>query len=227
MVEMEKEYLISLNNLMIFCIIIIIGCTSKEHSGEIYTKDKSHLIVDISAKLSKNPRNSDFLYPDSTINSRLKLLNARSFRNFCINYKKSELVNGVRESPVKIFVNNNKSEYLIAYHLEGDTKDAFGVFEIGYTNNEILKSKWIQTSYKTFMTENQVKLSITKDDLIKIKGQGFRISSSKKEDSIIRYEISDYRGSAFCKRYNMAGYFYECTVRNSKIIKIKFGFEYP
>jgi hypothetical protein len=130
----------------------------------------------------------------------------------------------MRQSPVKIFCNKAETEYLMAYHYEGSAENAFDCFEIGYINgNKQIKRVAIKMdNIASFNTENDLKLGMALDDLIKIKGNNFN-----KKNSTIRYEINNYSQSTFLKKYNMPGYFLECAISNSKIVKITFGFEYP
>ncbi len=58
--------------------------------------------------------------------------------------------------------------------------------------------------------------------LIRIKGKSY-----KKNENKIIYRITDYSNSNFLKNYNVPAYFLECTLKDNKIVKIKYGFDYP
>jgi hypothetical protein len=73
--------------------------------------------------------------PDSTINRVLKLENYKSLEKFAVISREIKFVHGLRETAVAVFLNRDRSEYLLAYHYEGDSKNTYACFEIGLTKN--------------------------------------------------------------------------------------------
>ena len=69
-------------------------------------------------------------------------------------------------------------------------------------------------------------LGISLANIIKIKGNGFKKESVNGE-TILKYRIEDFATSAFLKQYNMPGYFIELVLKEDKVVKIVFGFDYP
>ena len=134
------------------------------------------------------------------------------------------LIEGVREKHVAFFLSTSKSEYLLAYQYEGDSKNAFACFEIGY----IVDDKTLKTQTSThlsenhFQTESGLKLGLSKDSLVMLKGDKYILLE---KDSIVRYSLD--MSSEFVKRYNSPGYFIEAKIRDNRIIRLKYGFEYP
>lgn len=163
--------------------------------------------------------------PDSTINKKFKLDDYRSSESFYPKVDKVRLVEFLRESPVLILCNNNTSQYLLAYQYEGNTKNAFSCFEIGYLREGISTNDCNITNEKSFETEAGITLGLSFDSLVAKKGGGYEIKTSK--DSLVIYKIDNHRNSEFLNRYNMPGYFLECSIKGAKINKIKFGFDYP
>ena len=64
------------------------------------------------------------------------------------------------------------------------------------------------------------------DDIINIKGVNY-VTEVNNNITIITYKNEDYNESSFLKRYNMPSYFMEFTLRDNKLIRIKYGFDQP
>ncbi|MNR32107.1 hypothetical protein D3C85_1496660 [compost metagenome] len=79
---------------------------------------------------------------------------------------------------------------------------------------------------KTFETESKLRLGISLEKLIEIKGDGY-ITKKENDQIIVTYRIDNYDQSLFLKRYNMPGYFMDFTMKDGNVIKILFGFDYP
>lgn len=225
MEEMAGESPILGNSRLVLFIVLLLFYSCDDHNQK---KDEDTLESNfkkedtlLSANLKDTVKYRELLLPDSTINNKLRLENYLSAEAFSKN--KIELIDLLRESPVAIFCNKDKSEYILAYQYEGNTKNAFSCFEIGYTDDKILRNKCDVTEEENFSTESGIKLGMPLESLIAKKGSSFKMSG---QDTVITYRINDL-SSNFLRRYNMPGYFLECSIKNAKIIKIKFGFDYP
>ncbi len=185
----------------------------------------SALILD-KKLISSNLKESRQIKPDTTINNKLLLSNSESLINFYSSEIKT--VDRIRESPVVIFTSRNKNEYLIAYQYEGSSKNSFDCFEIGYYKNEksLIEIEKYETSETKFETESKICLGADFKKIVEVKGSNY--NKLEKENSIvITYRNDDYANSSFLKRYNMPSYYMEFTIERDKVIKIKFGFDYP
>ena len=158
--------------------------------------------------------------PDSTINSKLKLNDNLSAKEFTPN--KIELIYGLRETPVAVFCNATKTEFMMAYQYEGNPKNSFSCFEIGYIDNEVLRGKCIASKENFFTTESGIKLGMSLESLIAIKGIDYTLSA---QNEIVTYKLNP--SSDFSRKHNMPGYFLEFNFKKGNIIKMKFGFDYP
>jgi len=158
--------------------------------------------------------------PDTSINKVLSLHNPYSFRAFISQTDTLVLYSNIREAPVFIFFNYDKTEYLILYQYEGAKKYSFDCFEFGYNNQNAYEG--IKTDYPFFETESGIKPGITYDELIKIKGKPDKIIGDT-----VQYVINDLSNSIFLRKYNMPEYFMICIFSGKKLTKIKFGFTYP
>jgi hypothetical protein len=83
-----------------------------------------------------------------------------------------------------------------------------------------------KTSIKEFITESGIKLGLSKEEVIKIKGQDF-IKTEKGNEKEITYKIEDYENSPFLIKYNEVGYYEKFRFDNNKLVELEFGFEYP
>ncbi|WP_116980752.1 hypothetical protein [Emticicia sp. C21] len=165
--------------------------------------------------------------PDSSINKCLFLEDYESyFLKFFPNKKRQRTHDFIRSSPVMIFSDQLKEEYLIAYRYEGGNEYAFDCFEIGYfEDDKKLNKKLAVISKETiFMTESGLGLGSTLEEVTNTKGKNFKVKR-KGNDMTLTYYLSDKH--AFVKRYYMLAYFMEFRLRENKVRQITFGFEYP
>ena len=213
LMENKKVFVVTICILKLLCVTS--SCSNKENNIKEDTL--------INVKNINLFKNKTVFIPDTTINNKLMLENYQSAGEFYPAIDKIDLVKLIRESPVVIFCNKDQTEYLLAYQYEGDMKNAFSCFEIGYFKEKEFSSGCSITNEPYFMTENDIQLGMPVDKLISIKGNSYTI----KQDSTILYQIEDYSSSVYLQRYNMPAYFLECTIKNSKTNKIKFGFVQP
>lgn len=185
----------------------------------------STLIVkkNLSTKIAKVEKQ---IFPDTTVNSKIMLSNDESLKEFYSNEVRT--FDRIRESPVVIFTNKKNSEYLITYQYEGGVKNSFDCFEFGYLKDDesLVEISKFETSEIKFTTESKIYLGLNLQEIINIKGLNYKTETNKKLTTVI-YRDSDYDNSSFLKRYNMPGYFMEFTLKDSKLIKVKYGFDYP
>jgi len=179
-------------------------------------------------KKEKTQKTISNVVPDSTINSKLHLENQESVSRIYDKNKPLTLVERFRESPVVVFLNRSKREYLLAYQYEGNTENTFSSFEIGYVKDEknLTKVKSTQTNEIDFKTESGLHLGMYLENLKKIKGNDFEIITLE-NFVIVKYKIDNFETSPFLTKYNMPGYFIEAHSKNNVISKLKFGFDYP
>lgn len=219
---MEKKLNLTENNRILIALVflsILVGmaCSSKESKDII---DKKKIIEEQSYKTDELIEKDALFVPDSTVNNILKLNNIESSKKFYPNISSLKLIDFLRESPVFVFSNEN-NEYLLTYQYEGSTNSEFSCFEIGKLS-DLNGVKPINVSYSKFETESGIRLGLTLNKLIEIKGESFI-----RDGDVITYNEDDYLNSDFLIRHNMPAYFLECTLRDNKIEKIKFGFDYP
>jgi len=74
--------------------------------------------------------------------------------------------------------------------------------------------------FEYFFTSDKIKLGITKNNLIAIKGNNYKIKK-KNYNEILEYRIENNK---FISRYNMPIYIATYYFNNNKLIKFRFGF---
>jgi hypothetical protein len=204
---------------IVFCFLI--GCNKSSQ-----TNQSLEIKTVVEQVQFTNEKPEDDIVPDTTINGCLKLEDYSSTKLFYPDYENISLIEEVREHLIVIFSNKNKTQYLLAFQYEGDTKDSYSCFEIGLWNNEKFEDmKFFITDEKEFVTESGVRLGMTLDDLISKKGQDYIITTEA--DTLLRYRIDNMEISPFLKRYSMPGYFMEYKIKLNKVQRIQFGFDYP
>lgn len=178
------------------------------------------------SKTSSNYTNVEFI-ADTTINKKFLLDNYQSIQTYLGN-NDLELVEKLRSSPVAVFSNKGKNEYLLAYQYEGGTKNAFSCFEIGKLSElqNVTNTSITKIDIENFNTESSLQLGQSIEDVKRIKGNAF-VETIEANEKVITYKIEDAK-SDFLKRYNMPGYFLRITFdQTEKVKRIIFGFDYP
>lgn len=166
--------------------------------------------------------------PDTTVNEKLYLNNYNSIMSFypCIDSLYLHLEQDTYA--FCLFANIYHTQYLKAFTYEGSLKNEFSLFEIGYLNNEnlFLKGQINDTNYPSFRTESGLSLGMDFESVLSVKGNEYDLQKREK-DSLVIYKIDADDIFGFCKKYNMPSYSLCLTIKNSKVNKIVYGFDYP
>lgn len=206
MAEMEKKYRILMNS-WLFIICFLISCQQtkiQEKKG-----NKSDIINDFIPELRVNQ--FELRNPNTLIN-----LGSQSVL----------LQENLRYSPVLALADQDRTQYLLAYHYEGDLKNYFSCFEIGYISDESnLREKVNKIETREFKTESGLKLGMTVDQITSSKGKNYTVQK-KNNLTIIKYSIEN-ANSPILRKYNMPSYFMEFYLQDNRVNKLLFGFGYP
>jgi hypothetical protein len=226
--EMATGFQTYVNRIFLLLVFVFFGCNKNKELLTTIVPVTSKIEQNDSSINVKNLKSKQEISPDTTINSKLALVNYKTFPLFYTNSKSVKTFDRIRECPVVIFSNKSNTEYLIAYQYEGSTANSFSCFEIGYLKDdkELSKLNLHNTEEVFFKTESNLGLGVSVKELLITKGTNYELKKTEKE-SIISYRNVNFGTSTFLQRYNMPGYFMEYTLIDDKIIKIKFGFDYP
>lgn len=199
--------------IFLFCTLIFTNC------NDVQKKDDNDEKLFLKHQDLKPIQEATFL-PDSTVNEILILSRSESAEVFYSDISSEQYITHLRESPVIGFSNKENNEYLLLYQYEGGVKNAFSCFEIGYTSN--LEKKLTTLDYNRFKSESGLALGITLSELENIKGKSYTQNGTK-----VVYQLADYENSSFLRSYNMPAYFLECMLEDDRVVRIKYGFDYP
>ncbi|MBP1672475.1 MAG: hypothetical protein H6Q25_290 [Bacteroidetes bacterium] len=111
------------------------------------------------------------------------------------------------------FCNIHKNQY---FTIKLNENKRIACFEIGFIN-PLLSENYINLNVPFFQTENEIKLGMTRNQLLGMKGTDFYVMTEK----YIRY-ILDLNGNALTKQNEPIGYMLECEFENDKVVKIIF-----
>jgi len=215
--------------LSLVCSLLFCSCYERISDNSRKLNEEIAIVpkIEKSKEIEMIPDSSDKLQstivPDTTINGKLKLNNYESFEVFYKDYKNIKTIDRIKESPIAPFSNKDKTQFLFVYQYEGDSKNAFSCFEIGYLKDNNFKLVYNDTDENTFETESGISLGMSLKELIDAKGKNYKVST----DSVISYRIDDYQKSKFLRKYNMPRYFLECKIVKSRINNIRIRFDYP
>jgi hypothetical protein len=170
------------------------------------------------------PKSHEDFVPDTSINGKLYLKNASSIKSALGDI--TQLLDHDADLPDVVFANKSGKEYIRMFVYPGSTKNSVDMFEIGYSSLLPLNVCTNQSDFICFETEHHIKLGMTQEQLISIEGKHYT-SKKSEETTIISYTLNDFNNSNFLKRFNMPSYLYELWFKKNKLIKFRFGFEYP
>lgn len=213
MVEMGKKYRMLVNRILLFNLFLLLSCNEKSNSK---IEKETTLIRDtIESKIN--------IQPDLAVNG-LKLLDESSVRN--IISKKLQAKDFIRAHPAVVFLSNDNIQYLIASQYEGDIANYFSLFEVGYLRDQPgLDSVGVKIQYNDFISDSGLKLGMNLNQLIELKGKRYK-EYSEHGVKVLSYTI-DNPDSPFIRETGLPLYFINVSLKNNKVFKIIFGFEYP
>ena len=128
------------------------------------------------------------------------------------------------DMPHENFCSKDKKQTLTLFFHYGGAKNEFSEFQVKkYSTSDSATT----LAANTFVTNSRIALGISKEKVVSIFGNCFKTIKNEKAIEIIRYHIDDYGNSCFLKRYNYPSYYAEYEFLNDKLIRFRFGFEYP
>ena len=125
-----------------------------------------------------------------------------------------------------VLANRERRQYLRMTHYPGDPMGVMSVFEIGYLSD--LDSCLSYESYDydgAFLTNNNVSLGELVDNIVKVQGKPARIE--EKDGCKIYCYWVDETNSEYVRENNECAYFIDYWIKDRRLVKLRFGFEYP
>jgi hypothetical protein len=173
-------------------------------------------IEHIGASNSKDTIIEGFV-PEMKANS-IELLNPKSIEKL---NKSFTLIESEESFPYVIFLSNTGTEALKLIFHYGGVKNSFSEIEMSQNKH---REEGLVLNEEKFVTGRGIQLGMTRKEVESILGKPNIYSNNK-----IRYRIVDLdlSNSAFLKRYNYPSYYIEAQFFQEKLVKYKFGFDYP
>ncbi|MFZ4401825.1 MAG: hypothetical protein ACOYO1_17480 [Bacteroidales bacterium] len=159
--------------------------------------------------------------PDTSINE-LSLINSTSIFNSLGDLM--PYLDKDKDIPFVFILSKDKKQYFKLSFFPGSNNNEFSYFEIGLLKDKLLKKKNILLSkYKIFITENNIKIGISKQAFLKNRNMHFLKTEN---NDLYTYEVNDFKNSAFLKAYNMSSYRAKYRFDNDTLVQFEFGFVY-
>ena len=155
--------------------------------------------------------------PDTTINKEFILNSSPSFQHV-FSVWQGTYPDLLEKDATLMFCNKSKSQYLMAYLNEKEKNQGFSCFEIGYIKALFSKRECLESDYSDFATENGVKLGMTRDKLLNVKGTDYYIMT----ENFVRYLIDD-SGKVMTNQKSSPKYVLECEFEDDRVSWIKMG----
>ena len=126
-----------------------------------------------------------------------------------------------------VFYSSDKKQKLGLTVHPGDFYSQVSIFKISYSDNS--KQNFRQINSKEFKTEKEIKLGISKKEIIEKLGPCYIAKDSTKNSIELNYRIelpNDSKAKLLTSN-NMPIYYATYKLKNDKLKYIEFGFEYP
>ena len=157
--------------------------------------------------------------PEMSVNS-IELQNYKSTERLNKNLTTVEAVNG-ESFPHVDFSNSSNTERLRLIAHYGGTRNAFSEMEVTYNS---IENNVNILEIHNFQSGRGIKLGMSRKEVENILGEA-NINFENK----LRYRIVDVNTdtSEFLEKYNYPSYYIDAEFNDNKLVKYRFGFDYP
>lgn len=203
--------------LLLFLISILTSCNnSQSKSPEKSAVHELHA----ESELELNQSHCDFTDPDTSVNG---IIIGEAESTLKILGQQFELEGDSNN----VFCSSDKRQKLGLKVHAGDNRNEVSIVSISYLKDQKEKIKTI--NFKAFKTEKDIRLGISKIELIKKIGHCYLAKDSTKNSIELNYKIELPKDSktSFLRKNNMPIYYANYTFKADKLENIEFGFEYP
>lgn len=171
------------------------------------------------AQQTTTPSACVFDNPDTSL-SNIKLRDAESATTVL----KVKRLNG---DTTYNFNTSDKKEILSVTVHPGDYYSQVSIFQVRYADNTVNKTSSLAIDH--FSTEKNIKLGLTKKEVISRLGKCYSASDSTSKSISINYRLEDPQDSRtkLLERQNMPIYYATYLFKYDKLVQFEFGFEYP
>lgn len=161
-----------------------------------------------------------FIDPDTSVVS-IKIRNVESTSNILGKQTKLE------GDSTHVFYSSDKTQKLGLTVHPGDHYSQVSIFKISYSDNS--KQNFRQINSKEFKTEKEIKLGISKNEILEKLGTCYKTKDSTMNSIELNYriELPTDSKTKLLKSNNMPIYYATYKLKNDRLEYIEFGFEYP
>jgi len=129
-----------------------------------------------------------------------------------------------KDLPHLNFCTQDKKQTLTLYFHPGGVANEFAEFQVkNYSAND--SAKTLMTN--SFATGKGIKIGMSKEKIVALFGNCYKATMTKNNLELIEYKIGDFNNSEFLKRFNYPSYYAEYEFKADKLVRFRFGFEYP
>ncbi|MFY7734865.1 MAG: hypothetical protein ACOVSR_15400 [Bacteroidia bacterium] len=218
---MKKIYL------AILTILLLTNCNNLQ-TKSVDKNERLELVPELGKELRKeyekqqeiNKSKCAFIDPDTSVSS-IKIRNVESTLSVLGKQTKLE------GDSTHIFYSSDKTQKLGLTVHPGDYYSQVSIFKISYSDNS--KQNFRQINSKEFKTEKEIKLGISKKEILEKLGTCYTTKDSTKNSIELNYriELPNDSKSKLLMSNNMPIYYATYRLKNDKLEYIEFGFEYP
>jgi hypothetical protein len=135
------------------------------------------------------------------------------------------LSEGEDDMPHVRFVSSNGAQELVLFSHYGAGEDEYGEIEVRKAGIEALVLKDLPT--ETFVSGRGVELGMPRADIISRFGSCLKADERVGDGETIQYQIDDADRDPDLKGFNYPVYYAEYEFERGKLVRFRFGFEYP
>jgi hypothetical protein len=123
------------------------------------------------------------------------------------------------------FVSSNGAQELVLFAHPGADTDEYGEVEVRKAGIEALALKDLPTP--SFVSGRGVELGMSRADIISRFGQCLKADEKSGDGETIQYQIENADRDRDLKGFNYPVYYAEYEFERGKLVRYRFGFEYP
>ena len=135
------------------------------------------------------------------------------------------LSEGEEDMPHVRFVSSNGAEELVLFTHYGAGSDEYGEIEVRKAGIEALALKDLPT--ESFVSGRGVQLGMSRADIVSRFGECIKADEKSGVGETIQYEIANADRDRDLKGFNYPVYYAEYEFERGKLVRYRFGFEYP
>jgi hypothetical protein len=176
----------------------------------------------VAASVSAKPKPCRMKDPDLSVFG-IRLADAESaVRQVGSGWTLSE---GEDDMPHVRFVSSNGAQELVLFSHYGAGEDEYGEIEVRKAGIEALVLKDLPTD--TFVSGRGVELGMSRADIISRFGSCLKADEKSGDGETIQYQIDNADRDPDLKAFNYPVYYAEYEFERGKLVRFRFGFEYP